>query len=104
VKTPEGAPAERPRRYGLRVIRIEAVPDVKESRCDSCGGTNRLLRGFVYQDDYAHGVYFVEWCDGEHPARDAFMTIGLGPFGEGVRLARPCWFWDRVASKRDDAD
>jgi len=65
------------------VIRIEAGPDVKKSRCDSCGGTNRLLHGFVYEDEYAHGVYFVEWCDGEHPGREAFMTVGLGPFGDG---------------------
>jgi len=65
------------------VIRIEAGPDVKESACASCGGTNRLLHGFVYEDDYAHGVYFVEWCDGEHPTREAFMAVGLGTFGDG---------------------
>ena len=65
------------------MIRIEAGPGVKESACAGCGGTNRLLHGFVYEDGDAHGVYFVEWCDGEHPAREAFMTVGLGTFGDG---------------------
>lgn len=65
------------------MIRVEAGPDVKETRCDSCGGTNRVLHGLVYEDEYAHGVYFVEWCDGEHAGREAFMTVGLGRFGAG---------------------
>ena len=65
------------------MIRIEPEPSVAESRCDTCGGTNHLVHGFVYEDGDAHGVYFVEWCDGEHPERAAFLTIGLGAFGEG---------------------
>lgn len=56
---------------------------MRKSRCSACGGTNRLLHGFVYEDDYAHGLYFVEWCDGAHPRHAAFVTIGLGAFGEG---------------------
>jgi hypothetical protein len=38
---------------------------------------------FVCEDEYAHGIYFVGWCDGEHPGREAFMTVGLGTFGQG---------------------
>jgi hypothetical protein len=67
-----------------RRIRIEAEEAVKERRCSACGGTNRLLHGFVYADEQPHGVYFVEWCDGVHPERAAFLTVGLGAFGEGT--------------------
>ena len=48
----------------------------------TCGGTSRLLHGDVY-DDNAHGIYFLEWCDGGHPHSSAFLTIGLGGFHEG---------------------
>jgi hypothetical protein len=68
----------------LGTIRIEPEPPIKENVCDACGGTNRLLHGYVYEDDSAHGVYFVEWCDGLHPDRAAFMTVGLGAFGAGT--------------------
>ena len=33
--------------------------------------------------DDAHGIYFLEWCDGGHPHSSAFLTIGLGAFHEG---------------------
>ena len=46
-----------------------------------CGGTSGLLHGYVY-DDNAHGIYFLEWCDGDHPHSSAFLTIGLGAFHE----------------------
>jgi len=68
--------------------------------CDACGGTNRLLHGYVYDDDFAHGVYFVEWCDGPHPDRAAFVTVGLGAFGDGTdRRDRTafCVAWRRLA-------
>jgi hypothetical protein len=68
-------------------VRVEPEPPVKESVCATCGGTNRLLHGYVYEDDYAHGVYFLEWCTGRHPRRAAFLTFGLGAFGEGTGRA-----------------
>jgi hypothetical protein len=63
-------------------IRIEPEPPVKENRCETCGGTNRLLHGYVYEDADAHGLYFLEWCDGDHPRKTAFLTVGLGAFGD----------------------
>ena len=65
-------------------IRLEADSPVKESVCEKCQGTNRLLHGLVYDDDFAHGIYFVEWCDGHHPERAAFLTLSLGAFGEST--------------------
>ena len=53
-----------------------------ETWCVTCGGTGRLPHGYVY-DDNAHGIYFLEWCDGDHPHSSAFLTIGLGGFHEG---------------------
>jgi hypothetical protein len=68
-------------------IRIEPEAPLKESSCEACGGTNRLVHGYVYDDGHPHGVYFVEWCDGDHPHRAAFITLGLGAFGEGTGSA-----------------
>jgi hypothetical protein len=66
-------------------LRIEPEPPLKQSPCEHCGGTNHLLHGYVYEDDYAHGIYFVEWCDGDHPRRAAFLTLGLGAFGDDTQ-------------------
>lgn len=71
----------------MGVIRIEPEPPVKEVQCANCGGTSRLLHGYVYDDEYAHGIYFLEWCEGPHPRRAAFLTIGLGAFGEHTTAA-----------------
>jgi hypothetical protein len=68
-------------------MRIEPEPPVKEAPCESCGGTNRLLHGYVYEDEYAHGIHFLEWCDGDHSPRAAFLTVGLGAFGDGTEAA-----------------
>jgi len=66
----------------MATIRVEPEPPIKESRCDACGGTNRLLHGYVYEDEHPHGVYFIEWCDGEHSESTAFLTLGIGAFGD----------------------
>jgi hypothetical protein len=66
------------------MIRIEPEGPVTENLCGACGGTSRLLHGYVYDDGNAHGIYFLEWCDGGHPHRGAFLTIGLGAFCEGT--------------------
>jgi hypothetical protein len=66
------------------VIRIEPEDPVKESPCPACGGTSRLLHGYVYDDEDAHGIYFLDWCDGDHQHRIAWLTVGLGAFGDGT--------------------
>ena len=50
------------------MIRIEPEDPVKEN----------------YDDENASGVYFLEWCDGDHEHRAAFLTLGLGSFGDGT--------------------
>lgn len=74
----------------MGAIRVEPEPPTKELACD-CGGTTRLLHGYVYEDELPHGLYFVEWCDGPHPRRAAFMALGLGAFEDGATSA------DRIA-------
>ena len=71
----------------MGVIRIEPEEPVKENPCATCGGTNRLMHGYVYDDEYAHGIYFLEWCDGDHPHPIAWLTIGLGAFGDGTNAS-----------------
>ena len=67
----------------MGVVRIEPESPVKQSPCRDCGGTKQLVSGYVYDDNDAHGIYFVEWCDGGHSQRAAFLTLGLGAFGLG---------------------
>lgn len=64
-------------------ILIEVEDEVRVARCEGCGGTDRRAQGFVYDDGDAHGIYFVEWCDGDHGPRAAFLTLGLGEFADG---------------------
>ncbi len=66
----------------MSVIRIEADEHVKHERCPSCGGENWLVHGFVYADEEPHGLYFVEWCEGQHDLRNAYMTISFGNYGD----------------------
>jgi len=87
------------------LIRVEPEPPTKESTCDECGGTNRLLHGYVYDDDHPNGVYFLEWCDGDHPDKAAFLTIGLGAFGDGTDgtdRAAFCVMWRRDGTTLTD--
>jgi hypothetical protein len=81
------------------VVRIEPEPTVKASRCPECAGTNHLLHGYVYDDDVPHGIYFAEWCDGTHPERQAFVTLGIGTFGDDTEPAHRrafCVAWHAV--------
>ena len=66
----------------MALVRIEPEPPIKEGPCDLCGGTTRLLHGYVYEVDQPRGIYFLEWCDGNHQRRAAFLTLGLGSFEE----------------------
>jgi hypothetical protein len=61
---------------------FRAQRPANENLCVTCGGTSRLLHGYVY-DDNAYGIYFLEWCDVEHPHSSAFLTISLDAFHEG---------------------
>jgi hypothetical protein len=65
-------------------IRIEPGEQVWEHTCEVCGGVNRRFNGYAYGDDYAWGVYYVEWCDGDHPERIVWFTLSLGAWGEGT--------------------
>jgi hypothetical protein len=66
----------------VSVIRIEPEDPIKTAPCQRCMGTSRLIHGYVHEDERPRGLYFLEWCDGEHPVDAAFLTIGLGDFGE----------------------
>jgi hypothetical protein len=65
----------------MTVVRLEAEQSFKTSRCENCGGTTALIHGFIYGDEEPHGVYFVEWCEGAHDGRAAFLTVSLGKYG-----------------------
>jgi hypothetical protein len=89
----------------VSVIRIEPEDPVKENPCQTCSGTNRLPHGYVYDDEYAHGLYFLEWCDGQHMVKAAFLTIRIGAFSEGTSGAdrnSVCIEWRREGMRLTD--
>ena len=57
---------------------------VKDATCPECGGTTGLVTGFVYQDGEANSIYHLDWCEGDHPGRFAFLTITSGDWSEAT--------------------
>lgn len=40
-----------------------------------------MILGFIHADGDAHGVYYVDWCEGPHETRSAYITVSLGVNG-----------------------
>jgi hypothetical protein len=64
----------------MPVIRIEPDERVKQDRCARCGGTMSLVLGFIYEDDVPHGIYYIDWCEGDHDVRAGFFIISRGDY------------------------
>jgi hypothetical protein len=64
------------------VVRIEAEPQVTQKHCERCHGTTWMIRGYVYMDEEPHGIYAVDWCEGSHPERVAYVTLSFGDYVE----------------------
>lgn len=62
----------------MAVIRVEPDELAKHSRCAQCGGTTWMTLGYVYADDEPHGLYYVDWCEGDHEERVALVTVSIG--------------------------
>ena len=77
------------RRYGCAVTDVRVEPSGKMSTvaCPKCGGTSHRIHGYVYADEAANGVYFLDWCEGRHGPRIAWLTLSLGTWGEGIEGA-----------------
>lgn len=89
----------------VSAMRIEPEDPIKDNPCRRCGGTNRLMHGYVHEDEQPRGIYFLEWCDGDHSDNAAFLTIGLGAFGEnssGVDRRSVCIEWRRQGMRLAD--
>jgi hypothetical protein len=41
-----------------------------------------MILGYVYADDNPHGIYYVDWCEGPHDVRAAFVTLSLGNYAD----------------------
>jgi hypothetical protein len=66
----------------VAIVRVEAEPQIKHSRCERCNGTTWMILGYVYADEEPHGIYYVDWCEGPHDHRAAFVTVSLGNYGD----------------------
>lgn len=63
-------------------LRLEYGDPINPTNCDCCGNTSNTVTGFIYNDDFAHGVYFGRWTDGHLP-KEIKLTICIGEWGEG---------------------
>ncbi len=66
-----------------KLFAIETGTENVVGHCDCCGHESRLFRGFVYQDDAAHGVY-VCYYTARHSELGVSMAISLGGWGENA--------------------
>lgn len=41
-----------------------------------------MILGYVYADDNPDGLYYVDWCEGPHDVRAAFITVSLGNYAD----------------------
>jgi hypothetical protein len=64
------------------VIRIEPDERVQRGTCDRCADETLLTLGFIYEDEVPHGIYYLDWCEGQHDARKAFITISVGNYAD----------------------
>jgi hypothetical protein len=62
------------------MIKIE-FEEPKQEECECCGDTTTRLTRFVYQDNDACAVYYLQFTQG-HADRVAYALIGLGEWGE----------------------
>jgi hypothetical protein len=46
-----------------------------------------MILGYVYANEEPHGVYYVDWCEGPHDTRAAFVTLSLGKYGDDAATA-----------------
>jgi hypothetical protein len=66
----------------MGVVRVEPDDRVKQSTCDGCGGTTWMILGYVYEDEQPAAIYYVDWCEGEHDARRAVITLSVGNYAD----------------------
>jgi hypothetical protein len=77
------------------MIKIEFEEPIIE-KCDCCGQEIVRLTRFVYQDNDAFGVYYINFTRGHSP-KVAYGLVGLGEWGDGSqpnnRIAFPFKIW-----------
>lgn len=71
----------------MAVLRVEPGEQQKDAPCAECGGTMRRVHGFVYADDQPYGVYYLDWCEGPHDSRIAWLTLSLGAWDDDSTAA-----------------
>jgi len=74
----------------MPVITVEPG-ELKLGTCDACGAQTGRQIGFTYADGDANAVYYLDWCEGSHSERIAYLTVAAGEWGDGTSGA------DRVA-------
>lgn len=62
------------------VLSFDPERSVEVKSCVSCGRGYTLVKGFIFDDDDAHAVFFAALHD--HGEKEAWIDVILGTFGE----------------------
>ncbi len=69
---------------------IEPGAESNLGPCECCGGTTRIVRGFVSDAQGARAAYLVRWTVGR-PEHDASVAVSIGPWGHAPSSDRSCF-------------
>lgn len=65
----------------MNKLEIEFGEPIKAFNCKCCGNQTQSVNGFLYNDKYAHGIYFARWTEGHLP-KEITLTICIGEWGD----------------------
>jgi hypothetical protein len=63
-------------------LRIEPGEGADPGICPVCAGRTWAAHGFIFDGPDPRGLYYLDWCDGEHEVRNVYVTLSLGDFGD----------------------
>ena len=72
----------------MQNIRIEPTKANDTGPCECCGQMSRTVWGYLYVDDDARAVYYVQWTLGEVARHGANIDLVMGDWSEGSTSAK----------------
>jgi hypothetical protein len=64
-------------------LRVEPSKSNDFGPCECCGAMSRTVWGYLYENDEARAVYYVQWTLGQVPRHGANIDLLMGSWGDG---------------------
>jgi hypothetical protein len=65
-------------------LRVEPSKSNDFGPCDCCGAMSRTVWGYLYEDDEARAVYYVQWTLGQVARHGANVDLLMGSWGDAA--------------------